>query len=113
MAKKKLCKHGKEHFCGFCNAEDQPRCAHGNAFFCGFCLGETMRSWMDDDQTKDLGEPRAKIVHRAAVIAHDGRVSARCYKKPRAIDLRVVSWTIRDEAVTCTKCKRIVQGGKP
>jgi len=52
---------------------------------------------------------RVKIVHRAAHVTSDGRVSAICYKKPRAIDLSVASWTIRDEAVTCPKCKRIVQ----
>lgn len=38
------------------------------------------------------------------MIREDGAVSALCFKRPRKIDLTRSSWTIRDEAVTCSKC---------
>lgn len=47
----------------------------------------------------------AKTYHRAALVAADGSMSALCFKVPHAIDLRRASWTIRDEAVTCPRCK--------
>ena len=47
-----------------------------------------------------------KLVHRAAMLDEFGNASALCFAKPRAINLRIASWTIRDEAVTCEKCKR-------
>ena len=45
-----------------------------------------------------------KIYHRAGKIRPDGAVSARCFKRPRPIDLSKASWTFRPEAVTCPKC---------
>ena len=47
-----------------------------------------------------------KPVHRAAMVNQAGGMSALCFAKPRAINLRLATWTIRDEAVTCAKCKR-------
>lgn len=47
---------------------------------------------------------RAKPVHRADKINNRGGVSALCFARPRAIDLGRATWTIRDEAVTCSKC---------
>lgn len=44
-------------------------------------------------------------IHRASKIRDDGRVSALCFKRPRAIDLQVASWTINGPLVTCEKCK--------
>lgn len=46
----------------------------------------------------------AKPYHRAALINGHGKVSALCFKEPRAIDLGRASWTIRDDAVTCKRC---------
>jgi hypothetical protein len=45
-----------------------------------------------------------KRYHRASGFREDGAVSSLC-SPTRAINLRVASWTIRDEAVTCPKCK--------
>lgn len=45
-----------------------------------------------------------KIYHRAHLMGPDGQVSALCFKRPRAIDLRTASWTLRDDEVTCPKC---------
>jgi hypothetical protein len=45
-----------------------------------------------------------KPIHLAAKIRADGRVSAACFTKPRAICLGLASWTLRPEAVTCKKC---------
>ena len=50
-----------------------------------------------------------KIYHRADKMDPDGNVSALCFKRPKAIDLSKASWTIRDEAVTCPKCRKIIQ----
>ena len=52
--------------------------------------------------------PRLRAYHRATKIRNDGSVSALCFKSPRAIDMRRATWTIRDEAVTCPKCARIL-----
>lgn len=49
---------------------------------------------------------RSKVVHMACKVTHSGAVSALCFSKPRAIDLSKATWTTRDEAVTCPKCKR-------
>ena len=50
-----------------------------------------------------------KKIHRAALIAPTGAVSARCFRRPRAIRLSQASWTIRDEAVTCKRCLEIAR----
>ena len=50
-----------------------------------------------------------KIYHRAAGFNERGGVSALCFSRPREINLRVASWTIRDDAVTCPKCRKILE----
>lgn len=47
----------------------------------------------------------AKVMHKADRVSISGKVSALCFKKPRAINLKLASWTNRDEAVTCKACK--------
>lgn len=42
--------------------------------------------------------------HYAAKMRNDGAVSALCFAKPRAIDLKRATWTNRKVAVTCKKC---------
>lgn len=49
-----------------------------------------------------------RVYHRAHLIDDEGNVSALCFKKPRAIDMRLATWTNRDEAVTCKKCKACI-----
>lgn len=59
--------------------------------------------------------PRKRAYHMAALWALDGsgNVSALCYAKPHPIDMtKRQSWTIRPEAVTCPKCKKLL-GRKP
>lgn len=46
-----------------------------------------------------------KVYHRAAKMDKKGRVSALCFPVPQAINLKKELWTLRDEAVTCEKCK--------
>jgi hypothetical protein len=46
-----------------------------------------------------------KPYHYAKFINDKGEVSALCFKKPHAINLKIESWTNRKEAVTCEKCK--------
>ncbi|CAB4190032.1 hypothetical protein UFOVP1193_30 [uncultured Caudovirales phage] len=57
-----------------------------------------------------MAYPNAKIYHMASKINQDGGVSALCYAKPKAINLRSASWTNRRTAVTCPKCQRILAG---
>lgn len=52
--------------------------------------------------------PRAKRYHFAAKINSNGDVSAFCFTTPRAINLKVASWTNRAEAVTCPKCRGLL-----
>lgn len=52
--------------------------------------------------------PNPKTYHRGDKINQHGGVSALCFAKPRAIDLRRALWTNRDEAVTCPKCRLIL-----
>jgi hypothetical protein len=58
--------------------------------------------------TKPRRAPKPKIIHRAGKIRPDGAVSARCFVRPRPINLRLSTWTIRDLAVTCPKCLEII-----
>ncbi|MDO8716769.1 MAG: hypothetical protein Q7J73_08200 [Dehalococcoidales bacterium] len=46
-------------------------------------------------------------VHLASKVRADGKVSARCYMVPRAIDRRA-GWTLDRAAVTCIRCERII-----
>ncbi len=55
---------------------------------------------------------RPRLYHRAAKIRSDGAVSALCFSKPRAINLSKSSWTNRDEAVTCPRCKAAIRAAK-
>lgn len=43
-------------------------------------------------------------LHFAKFVRADGAVSALCFTKPRAIDLRRASWTLRRHATTCPAC---------
>lgn len=45
-----------------------------------------------------------KTIHKAKHVNNNGDVSPLCADKPRAINLKVASWTLRWEAVTCKKC---------
>ena len=52
--------------------------------------------------------PRPKPVHRAKLMSPDGHVSPLCAKSPRAINLKVASWTIVGRQVTCPKCLKLM-----
>lgn len=45
-----------------------------------------------------------KPVHMAKMFNQHGGASPVCADKPRAINLKRATWTIRWEAVTCEKC---------
>lgn len=46
--------------------------------------------------------------HMASKVAPNGDVSALCFVKPRAINYLRSTWTSREDAVTCRKCKAIL-----
>lgn len=52
-----------------------------------------------------------KIYHYGQYVNDKGDVSALCFKVPRAINLRQASWTYRAAAVTCQRCKRMLEAG--
>lgn len=54
-----------------------------------------------------------KVYHYAAKIRADGAVSALCFKRPRAINLKIALWTNRAEAVTCPRCRRALAASQP
>lgn len=58
-------------------------------------------------------ETIAKTAHMAAKCTDKGQVSALCYSRPRAINLRLTTWTIRRDAVTCPRCKAILTAQEP
>ena len=47
-------------------------------------------------------------VHLAKKIRPDGAVSPQRAKTPRALNLKVATWTLREEAVTCRKCLDLI-----
>ena len=51
-----------------------------------------------------------RTVHMAGKIAEDGGVSARCFAKPRKIDMSRETWTTDPAAVTCPGCKAKIGG---
>jgi hypothetical protein len=53
-----------------------------------------------------------KPIHRGVGINTAGNVTALCFARPRAISLRLASWTNRDEAVTCKKCLKLLPAWK-
>ena len=50
-----------------------------------------------------------KVYHFAALASRLGGVSALCFKKPRAINLKIASWTMRPESTTCSKCRKMLK----
>lgn len=52
--------------------------------------------------------PPTRMYHRGDKIDARGRVSALCFPKPRAIDMKRATWTMQDGAVTCLKCKALI-----
>lgn len=49
-----------------------------------------------------------KPVHYAACVSEKGGVSALCFSRPRAINLQIATWTVREAAVTCKKCRDLL-----
>ena len=49
-----------------------------------------------------------KKYHMAGKMDARGHVSALCFSRPRAINLRQALWTLRKEAVTCPACLRLL-----
>ena len=57
---------------------------------------------------------RPRLVHRATLMRADGAASAMCFARPKPIDLSKATWTNRDEAVTCPKCRVLMAAkGRP
>ena len=48
--------------------------------------------------------PKPRICHKGVRVRSDGAVSALCFKRPRAINMKIATWVYRDEAVTCPRC---------
>lgn len=48
---------------------------------------------------------KPRIVHMASKMSSKGGVSPLCAIKPRAINMKISSWTLTRAAVTCTRCQ--------
>jgi len=46
-----------------------------------------------------------RLIHKAKLVSPDGDVSPLCASIPRALNLRIESWTTDNSAVTCKNCK--------
>ena len=53
--------------------------------------------------------PPTRVRHRGHKIDMKGRVSALCFSRPRAIDLQRATWVMRDDGVTCPKCRALIE----
>lgn len=56
--------------------------------------------------------PPIRVRHRGDKIDQRGRVSALCFSKPRAIDMKRATWVMSDEKVTCQKCLALITARK-
>lgn len=54
-----------------------------------------------------------KIYHFGCAVNEEGDMVALCYNRPRTIDLKIATWTIRPEAVTCPKCQKRLAATTP
>jgi hypothetical protein len=61
---------------------------------------------MKDVDTHGYVLELVKPIHMAKMMNDNGDVSPLCAKKPRKINLKKETWTIRAEAVTCSKCRK-------
>jgi hypothetical protein len=52
--------------------------------------------------------PPTRTRHRGDKINPRGGVSALCFPKPRAIDMKRATWVMSDDAVTCPKCRALI-----
>lgn len=52
---------------------------------------------------------KRRITHFADWIREDGAVSAACFAKPRAIDMKRASWTNQPEFVSCKNCLALLE----
>lgn len=52
--------------------------------------------------------PPTRVRHRGDKINSRGRVSALCFATPRAIDMTRATWVMSDDAVTCPKCRALI-----
>lgn len=52
--------------------------------------------------------PPTRMRHRGDKINAKGGVSALCFPKPRAIDMKRATWVMSDDAVTCPKCRALI-----
>ncbi len=56
---------------------------------------------------------RPKKYHMADLVTIDGKVTALCFRRPRAINLGHALWTLDRGAVTCRKCLEKLDGPPP
>jgi hypothetical protein len=53
------------------------------------------------------GYTRKRVYHMAQHFWEGGKVSALCFRRHRAINLKVAYWTVRPAAVTCPRCIKL------
>ena len=92
----------------FPNARD---CEHGHqrgkCVHCDLVECETYRDTILR-QRQDMAVEISRMRHRGDKINAQGSVSALCFPKPRAIDMKRDTWVMNDDAVTCPKCRALI-----
>ena len=53
--------------------------------------------------------PPTRMRHRGDKINANGGVSALCFPKPHAMDMKRATWVMSDDAVTCPKCRALIE----
>lgn len=74
-------------------------------------MGSNAVGTLGDHNLRKGPAPKKRIAHLGAKVREDGAVSALCFKSPRAIDMVRSTWVMRKEAVTCSKCRAIIDVG--
>ena len=60
-------------------------------------------------QETTAAKPQLRVAHMGQKVNALGDVSALCFVKPRAIDLKRATWTLREQTVSCPKCRRLLE----
>lgn len=56
--------------------------------------------------------PSIRMRHKGDKINSKGGVSALCFDRPRAINMKKATWVMGDDGVTCPKCLAIMRLAK-
>ena len=93
---------------GWCEAQAALAATRGGEEGKPMNTPKTIMVW--DGQQGGMSASPGRKYHLAKLITAKGHVSPLCaHPKPRRLDMKKETWTIRHEAVTCKKCLAIIK----